>query len=324
MGFLPLERMNQRLAVDRSDSDTALFSSLLLKGELIVKLTTAGLVAVLQDDVDRHKYNHLYQLVRADGIGDWAQVLDALLIGPSSQLLPSQARTAQIQLTKSESADSWQHDAIRLLHDCLRCIDSTTAKTTSRVQGREWFRAFATLRNRTRGHGAARPSTLSDACPSLEASLTLLEEHLDILSRPWAYIRQNLSGKYRVTYWGLSSARFEELKRREDKRHPEGVYIDLEGLHRVDLVESDADVSDVWIINGKFNDRNHELLSYFTDNTRKTDSTPYLRPVQALPSSETEGLGELTLVGKTFTNLPPVPSGYIPRRHLETHLSAQE
>ena len=324
MGFLPLERLNQRVAVDRSDSDTALFTSLLLKGELIVKLTTAGLVAVLQDDVDRHKYNHLYQLVRADGIGDWAQVLDALLIGPSSQLLPSQARNAQIQLTKSESTDSWQHDAVRLLNDCLRCIDSTTAKTTSRVQGREWFRAFATLRNRTRGHGAARPSTLSDACPSLEASLTLMEEHLDILSRPWAYIRQNLSGKYRVTYWGLSSARFEELKRGEDQRHPEGVYIDLDGgLHRVDLVESDADVSDVWIINGKFNDRTHELLSYFTDNTRKTDSTPYLRPVQALPSSETEGLGELTLVGKTFTNLPPVPSGYIPRRHLETHLRDQ-
>ena len=181
MGFLPLERLNQRVAVDRSDSDTAPFTSLLLKGELIVKLTTAGLVAVLQDDVDRQKYNHLYQLVRADGIGDWAQVLDALLIGPSSQLLPSQARNAQIQLTKSESTDSWQHDAVRLLNDCLRCIDSTTAKTTSRVQGREWFRAFATLRNRTRGHGAARPSTLSDACPSLEASLTLMEEHLDIL-----------------------------------------------------------------------------------------------------------------------------------------------
>ena len=38
MGFLPLERMTQRLATDRSDSDTALFTSLLLKGELIAKL----------------------------------------------------------------------------------------------------------------------------------------------------------------------------------------------------------------------------------------------------------------------------------------------
>ena len=65
------------------------------------------------------------------------------------------------------------------------------------------------------------------------------------------------------------------------------------------------------------------MLSYFTDNTKKKASAPYLRPIQALPPSDTEGLGELTSVGKTFTNLPPVPSGYVPRRHLETHLKDQ-
>ena len=250
MGFLPLERMTQRLATDRSDSDTALFTSLLLKGELIAKLTTAGFVAVLQDDVDRRKYNHLHQLVRADGIGDWAQVLDALLIGPSSQLLPPQARSAQIQLIKNESADSWQYQAAILLNECLRCVDPATPPLSNKVQARQWFRDFATLRNRTRGHGATRPSTLSDACPSLEASLALMEANLGILGHSRAYIRQNLSGKYRVTYWGQPSDLFEELKRSEDRRLPEGVYIDLGELHQVELVDSDADASDVWVING--------------------------------------------------------------------------
>ncbi len=323
MGLLPLERMNQRITTDRSDSDSALFNSLLLKGELIAKLTTAGFVAVVQEDTDRHKYTHLHQLVRADGLGGWTDVLDALLIGPSSQLLPQNARAAHVQLTKNEAVESWQHRAVELLNECLRCIDPTTPQLGNRIQGRQWFRDFATLRNRTRGHGAARPSTLSDACPSLEESLGLMEKNLGILNQPWAYIRQNLSGKYRVTYWMATSDAFEELKRTEDKRLPEGVYVDLGDLHQVELIESDADASDVWLVNGKFTEKNHELLSYFTDNTKKRDSSPYLQPVQPLPPSETEGLGRLDLSGNTFTNLPPVPSGYVPRRDLESQLREQ-
>ena len=72
-----------------------------------------------------------------------------------------------------------------------------------------------------------------------------MEANLGILGHSWAYIRQNLSGKYRVTYWGQPSDLFEELKRSEDRRLPEGVYIDLGELHQVELVDSDADASDV-------------------------------------------------------------------------------
>ena len=315
--------MNQRIATDRSDSDSALFNSLLLKGELITKITIAGLVAAIREDPDKHKYIHAYNLVRANGIGDWSKTLDDLLRGPSSQLLPLGARNILIDLTKNEAVGSWQYDAIKLLNDCLRCIDEEERQLSGKLQGRQWFRDFAVLRNRTRGHGATRPSTLSDACPSLEQSLHLIEANLSIFDQPWAYIRQNLTGKYRVTNWGKTSDTFRELTRREDRRFSNGVYIDLGDLHEVELIESDADASDIWVINGKFNENTHELLSYFTDDTRKRESGAYLRPIQSLPPSETEGLGELTSVGKTFTNLQPVPSGYVPRLDLEAALSEQ-
>ena len=323
MGFLLLEQMNNRIAIDRSDSDSAAFLGLMLKGEVILKLTVAGLVAALTDDVERSQYAHIYRLVRANGIGEWSDVLDALIIGPSSGQLPQEVRSTQRQLTKSESPGSWQHESISLLHECLMCVTPKSEVLPSKMQLRRWFRDFATLRNDTRGHGAQTPGVLAQACPLLEESLNLIESNLDLFNWPWAYLQQNLSGKYRVTPWSKSSPRFEDLKSNVDGRLQGGVYIDMDRLCPVDLIESDVDVGDIWIANGKFNSQNHELISYITNGRLKRDSTPYLLPAQELPPSETQGLGELTAIKNTFTNVPPVPAGYVSRPDLEYQLKEQ-
>ena len=97
MEFLPLKQMNQRIVMDSSDSDSTLFQSLLLKGELITKLAIAGLVAVIPDDTDRHKYTHLYDLVRANGVGDWTKVL----------------RGGLVCLNSAARFDKWNRAAVR-------------------------------------------------------------------------------------------------------------------------------------------------------------------------------------------------------------------
>ena len=56
----------------KQESDTALFFHLLYFGEMLVKLITAGLVAAISEDRERHKYRQLYRLVRADSIGEWS------------------------------------------------------------------------------------------------------------------------------------------------------------------------------------------------------------------------------------------------------------
>ena len=324
MELLPLAEMNRRIDTDRSDSDATLFGSLLLKGELLTKLTVAAFVSLIPDESDRVRYGHLYQLVRASGIGDWADVIDKVLTGPSSQLLPQQARNAQRQLTENLPAGSWQNEAVRLLNDSLASVsDHHEQLRDRRIQAKRWFRDFATLRNTSRGHGAQRTATLSEACPSLEESLSLMQQNLELLSCPWAYIQQNLSGKYRVTYWAVKSELFEKLKQRMDERRQNGVYLDLDGLHAIDLVESDVDASDIWVANGKFNNNSYELLSYSTGNTYRSPSARYLDPPEHLPQSETQGLGQLSIVGKTFTNVPAVPSGYVSRSDLEAKLMEQ-
>jgi hypothetical protein len=49
--FLPIRRMWDRVEIVRQDSDTALFLHLMYAAEQLLKLTCAGLVAVLCDDV---------------------------------------------------------------------------------------------------------------------------------------------------------------------------------------------------------------------------------------------------------------------------------
>ena len=147
-------------------------------------------------------------------------------------------------------------------------------------------------------------------------SISLMQKNLTLLNRPWAYIHQNLSGKFRVTYWGEKSADFERLKQRPGERLQDGVYFELNGLHYVELVESDVDASDIWFANGNHANSSYELLSYSTGSTIRSRSTKYMDPPERLPESETQGLGELMTVGNTFTNVPVVPAGYVSRRRL--------
>ena len=146
--------MDRRIETDRSDSDATFFWTLTLKAELLTKLTVAAFMSLIPDQSDRIRYRHLYRLVRASGIGEWADVLDEILTGPTFQVLPAEAREAQRELNQNLAADSWQYESARLMHECLNCV-SNRAETfpSNRVHGRRWFRDFATLRNTSRGHG---------------------------------------------------------------------------------------------------------------------------------------------------------------------------
>ena len=75
--LLPIERMRTRVTVDRDDSDVAYFFGLLYLGELVSKLVVSAFAAGLSDDNARSRYAVIHGLIRADGIGDWANAIDA-------------------------------------------------------------------------------------------------------------------------------------------------------------------------------------------------------------------------------------------------------
>ena len=319
----PIQRMLDQAENERSESDVAYFDALMYTGEVVMKLVVAGLVAAVQDDRERNRYRLEHQLVRADGLGTWSEVLDDILTGPSSQFLDSSARQTQIELTQWMSDGSWQAISMNDLRESLQCVQLASEESTTKTQGRTWFREFTRLRNGTRAHGAPLATALAQACPGLARAISAVASNLSLFSLPWAYLHRNLSGKYRVTAWGTTSKALEQLKRDTAHEFVDGVHIEFGKLRHVALVDSDPEGSDYWLPNGHFRETAYEMLSYLTNDRILKPSTSYLQPPGELPASETEGLGQLETRGTTFTNLPEPVGNYVPRPRLESELEAQ-
>ncbi len=319
----PLAKMLERAQREKDESDAAYFDALMYAGEMAVKLVGAGLVAAIQDDREKHRYRLEYQLVRASSLGAWADAIDDVLTGPSSQFLDSNAYPTQRELTQRMPADSWQASSLRHISESLRCVNILDWESPTNNQGRDWFRGFVRLRNATRGHGAPSTTAQGNACLPLERSIATVISNLSLFFRPWVYLHRNISGKYRVTVWNDADDTLESLKRENSYSFANGVYISLGEPRRVNLIESDAEGSDYWFANGGFGNNKYEMLSYLTNDRLLMPSDAYMLPVDQLPPSETQGIGQLDTKGNTFTNLPEPATKYVPRPQLESELSRQ-
>jgi hypothetical protein len=322
MGMLPIDKMWERVEIARQDSDTTLFLTLLYFGEMIVKIVGASFVAAIEDDRERNRYRQAYNLVRADGIGEWVSVVDDILTGPASQHLIEQSREEQRELTGKNIAGTWQFEAVSLLHSCICINEPEYEKLPTRIDGRRWLSIFAMLRNQTRGHGAPHSETCSQLCAPLERSIHIFTENFRLFKRPWAYLYRNLSGKYRVTKITQPSSEFDSLKTTKvmNVNYQDGIYVYFDRPRKVELMYSTVEVLDFYFPNGDFGDKTFELISYITNNKVDADSSSYLAPTTPLPASETQGIGKLDVQGKSFGNLPPIQSEYVCRNELEKEL----
>lgn len=307
----------------RQESDTAYFYTLTYLGEMVLKIVAAGLVAVVEDDRDRHRYRQLHRLVRADGLGEWSSAIDDILSGPASQHLLPAARIEQKELTQNCKDPAWQYECVRLITICLKEIDPSTEAIPDKVSARRWFTSLVQLRNDTRAHGAPQGRVCSRLAPALERSLRLICDNHSLFKRPWAYLRRNLSGTYRVTSLSEDAKPFLHLKSNSTEQWEEGVYLHADAHRRVELISSDPDASDFYFPNGAFNGKHFEMLSYVSGTKISAHAGPYMIPATALPPSETEGIGALEVQGNVFANLPPVQSGYIHRQSLESELHSR-
>lgn len=228
-------------------------------------------------------------------------------------------REFQAELTKKTPDGEWQNLAVQELAKTLESLNIDNDTINGKKDLKSWFKLFTELRNKTRGHGALLPDAASKSVPHLEASIQLIIKNLSLLSLPTAYLKRNLSGKYRVTEIGTSSDQFDIYKTKSEISLEDGIYVFL-GEPKVPLILSDPDLTDFYIANGSFSNNKYELISYITDDKKYGDSSEYLAPVGVLPASESEGLGELQCMGETFTNVPSLSYEYIQRQKLEDQL----
>lgn len=107
-----LDELKARIARDREEGDIAYFHALLLKLEYVTKLVTAGVVACLGDDSDRHKYSFEHKLVRANSLGEWVETLKDALTGPRAQyFLPGASRITR-NLTERVGQGDPRYDTV--------------------------------------------------------------------------------------------------------------------------------------------------------------------------------------------------------------------
>lgn len=316
---LLFDKIDGRVILDKEEGDIAYFHALSLKLEYVTKVVTAGVIACIGEDTDRHRYTLEHKLVRANAIGDWAEALNIALTGPPAQFFDPNARSITRDLTERVGSTDWQYSAVYSLHQAAKELGIAT-ELGAKVALRQFFEIGARIRNRTRGHGATTSRQCSRSCPHVVDALDRVIRELQLFRVPWAYLHRNLSGKYRVSPLLGDPAPFEHLKKTRDVRLPDGVFLDLNRSVHVPLVFSDPDLLDVFLPNGNHRAGTFEVLSYITNETTRKDASAWSAPPSRLPPSETEGAPALEPLGNTFANLPPRLVGYVPRTTLESHL----
>jgi hypothetical protein len=314
-----LDELKARVARDQGEGDIAYFHALLLQLEYITKLVTAGVVACVGEEPERHRYSFEHTLVRADSLGEWVDTLNAALTGPGAQHFLPAATSIPRNLTERVAEGDWRYAAVLRLRDAAQRF-GLDAQVGAKAALRQFFQLAAAIRNRTRGHGAVTSSDCSHVCPLLAEAIELVIGRIELFRIPWAYLHRNLSGKYRVSQLLGDYSPFEYLRRTRDVTLPNGAFLHLNDHVHVPLVFSDPDLHDILLPNGNFRSQTFEVLSYVTNEATRKDGAAWSGPPGRLPPSETQGSTALEPVGNTFANLPPMPVGHIPRSSLEARV----
>ena len=317
MALIILDQLVKR--VETADDDSTLFDNLMYAWEATFKLLILGLIAAVEDDTDRNRYRLQHRLIRTDGLGEWLDVLDDLLTGPANQFLQEEARREQNELTQKCGPGTWQYDLAKSLHDQAKILDPLVGDFPRQIIVKSIFTYFVSIRNGGRGHGAPTVSQKGCIAEALKKGLSKIVG-FGVFEREWAYLYRNLSGKYRITPLSSTNSGFEKLRKSGDFSFPNGIFIRFNYISKVDLIYSDVEGTDFFIVNGGFKNKQFKTLSYASGSVEMKSAADFLNPATSLPESETSGVGNLETVGKGFSNVPPRPSDYIHRKELEREL----
>jgi len=315
-----IEQVLERAERAKSDSDYTYFFALLFAAEALAKTMVLGMVASIAEGNMRNRYRLEHQLVRSDGLGDWGKVIEDALTGPASQFLLSEAREEQKELTQACKEGEWQYDATSALKAALDHLGIEAEVVPVKSDMKRWFRLFATLRNKTRAHGATQPEKATKAAEHIAKSIELVYRNFRLFRRPWAHLYRNMNGKFRVSGITDDIADFSFLKQSQDKQFPNGIYLFMGSPRRICLMHTEAELRDFFFANGGLTSKKFEMLSYYSDDKVDGDGGAFLTPPGVLPPSETEGYGELVPQGNCFSNVPDLVTDYVSRPKLEEDL----
>lgn len=316
---LLLDKINQRILIDKEEGDIAYFQALMLQFEYILKIITSCVLSCIRNDADRQRYSLEYNLVRANSLGKWVEILTTAIRGPSSQLIIDEALSIAHELIDRVSKDDWRFGVVARLSEICKDL-RIEASIGQKITLAQYFEFGTSLRNRTKGHGAITGMQCNSICTKLSEANNLVLNNLTLFKFHFAYLYRNLSGKYRVTPLLGDCVQFSYLKRTKDESYTNGVYLFVDHPHKVEFIYSDPEVNDIFLPNGNYKNASFEMISYVTNEIKNVDQVSWITPTGHLPASQTEGRKVLDVNGYAFANLPPITTGIIKRSSLEEQL----
>ena len=321
--FIPLKKLDERIERDMADSSSAGLNACLYAHEFLIKLVCSVICAGIKDDVAKTRYRLEYDLVRADGIGDWSAVIEKAINGAIATNLDWKLNDVVRELSVRVPVGDWRHKACENLEKAFEMSGIQHDPLPTKVNLLWWFRGFAEFRNKTRGHGALPICSIDSTLPFLKASYCAVAQSLSLFRLPYAYLHCNYSGRYRVVDMGNGVVPFGHLKGTTGAHYDDGLYVALDVLRKCSLIYTSTEADDFFFPNGNYTPKTFEVLSYITGETQRIDSVAYRVPVDALPRSETDGMGQIDVQGNVLGNLPAVPTGYVERSELEDTLTKE-
>ena len=244
------------------DGDRSYFMELGLKLEYLTKIAVAGALVCPASTARRREIEG--KILEANSIGGWnealAKILKAEWFDGAGQVIRD--------FTQKVRSPEWQYEAVHVLRSAAARVGVPPEQREKRtVALRDFFDIGANLRNRTRGHGATTYGQMSSACRDLACALDLFQSRLHLFGLPWAYLHKQLAGTFRVSPLLGDDSAFSYL-RSTPADLQSGVYVFLRGPIRLNLVQSDTDLTNIYLPNGNYKNGIAEWLSYFTDTTR--------------------------------------------------------
>lgn len=314
-----------------NENYTNCFLQIMSYGEKTIKVIILGFIASINEGVHRQRNSLERSALKATGLGTWVELIDR--INETSPLMRSVALVEFQELLDEHGKNTWQYIAVSHLNDALNIVLNRESNLRRRVTMKQWFDLFVQLRNKTRGHGDI-PSAMQEAiAEKIFESIELIRNNLSVLKRQWAYLRKTQKQKFHVQGLSEDYDDLRELSTTAGAKNysdlQDGVYIFWEKPVLVNLVKTvEPDTinvggfdRDFTYPNDKWNrDDTYEAISFLTGKIYKHSCHEYLVDPVYLPPSETDPLGEFSVIGESYTNMPDRRTGYVKRSRLEDEL----
>lgn len=321
-----LALVGRRLNVIGPDASAYTFLIASYLAEAAIKTLAVVFYTGLTGRSSTDAYRLGYDLVRADGLGAWEQIIREST-RPLASFLPAdfnpllawatRKRTKPEDLPFREARDQ----AANVLNALGQDLSQNDVQKQVTILGLITY--LVQIRNKTKAHGAVGPDFFAQSNQAYIAAVRVLLDDCPAFAWRWLHLSVRDKGSVRAIVLGGDNPR--HLRAAESS----GITVRRPGVHFqtdnqtyscADLLRTNLECTEFLLPNGGYRDRRAEFIDYGNGQTYDEDVHQFDLPPAPLPPSETEGMPILDVQSNLFGNLPAVPQGYVLRRELQRNL----